>query len=53
MRLQKTLALLAQLGDEEMAAAARDASARAMAIAIPALQLDEQRQRVRDLAAEV
>jgi uncharacterized membrane protein len=53
IRLQKTLALLSESGDNTMLKAARTASARALELALPALQLEEYRQRVRELAAQV
>jgi len=53
MRIQKTLCLLAQSGDETMKEAARAASARALEIALPAQVLEEHRARLLDLAAKV
>ena len=53
MRLQKTLGLLAQSGDESMKKAAHAASARALQIALPVQLLDEHRERLRALAEKV
>ena len=53
IRLQKTLALLSESGDNTMAKAARAASARALELALPALPLEEHRQRLTVLAEQV
>ena len=53
VRLQKTLALLSHSGDDEMARAARAASARALEIGLAAQTLDEHRDKLQDLAKEV
>lgn len=53
IRLQKTLALLSESGDNTMAKAARAASARALELALPELRLEEHRERITALAAQV
>lgn len=53
VRLQKTLALLSQSGDDEMAKAARAASARALEISRDAQVSDDHRDRLQTLAKAV
>ena len=53
IRLLKTLALLAKSGDATMAQAARAAAARALEYALPALVLEEHRERIKALAEKI
>ena len=53
IRLQKTLALLAKNGDSTMAIAAKRAGRRAEQLALPALQLQEHRDRISQLVEQI